>query len=185
MKSALGSFEEEQLLALERMLELVQNVSFGRSLPFMKGIEAATKSIRELYQELKSEGQSYLRTYLLNQDALELFFSNIRGLGGSSDHPRPANFISRFRALVLSSNVENLLNDKKNVSEAKDIWEPRLSSLTELQEDDTRLNDLNSEDNVDDEFCPTLSLHSSDGQQYVAGYLAKKVRVSQRRVITI
>ena len=67
LKSALGSHEEEQLHALNKMLQLIPNISFGRSLPFVKGIETATKSIRDLYFELKSEGQPYLQTYLLNQ----------------------------------------------------------------------------------------------------------------------
>ena len=104
-----------------------------------------------------------------------MFFSSVRGLGGSSDHPRPASFISRFRALVLSGNVENLLNDNTNIKEAKDIWEPSLASMTELEEDDDRLDFLHSNESleeVDDEIC---SLQSTDAQQYVAGYLAQKV----------
>ena len=104
-----------------------------------------------------------------------MFFSSVRGLGGGSDHPRPASFISRFRALVLSGNVENLLNDNTNIKEAKDCWEPSLASMTELKEDDDRLDFLHfneSVEEVNDEIC---SLQSTDGQQYVAGYLAQKV----------
>ena len=60
---------------------------------------------------------------------------------------------------------------------SKDIWEPSLSSVADLEEDNEKLNSLNSGNIIDDELLPSTSLQSTDGQQYVAGYLAQKVKL--------
>ena len=60
----------------------------------MKGVVCSTRSVLALYKELKEEGghQHYLCTYQLNQDPLELFFAQVRSLGGSNNHLRAADF---------------------------------------------------------------------------------------------
>ena len=52
-----------------------------------------------------------LCTYKVNQDPLELFFAQVRSLGGPNNHPRAADFCSRFRTLSMCSNsvVDNVL----------------------------------------------------------------------------
>ena len=53
----------------------------------MKGVVCSTRSVLALYKELKEEGghQHYLCTY-------QLFFAQVRSLGGSNNHLRAADF---------------------------------------------------------------------------------------------
>ena len=105
-----GVHQEEQVAALHKILNLIENITFGGYLkPFMKGIIASTL-------DLKRKGSGLICTYNLNQDILELFFMNIRSLGCSSDHPRANNFGSRFRILMLSRNCTKVLINHANVA---------------------------------------------------------------------
>ena len=68
--------------------------------------------------------ESYEFDDIFAKDALELFFSHIRALGGHCNHPRAAQFGSRYRSLFFSSHTMNILSDSTPVSEAKEVWEP-------------------------------------------------------------
>ena len=65
----------------------ISNLNWGphhpAKLPFQHGILCGIQSIRSLLKEVKQEGWQYLLTARLNQDVLENFFSQIRGLGGN------------------------------------------------------------------------------------------------------
>ena len=64
---------------------LVENLSWGPTsavLPFQHGILCGIKSLRSLLDEIENEGWEYILTARLNQDVVENFFSQIRGLGG-------------------------------------------------------------------------------------------------------
>ena len=89
--------EEEQLLCLQKMIDMMQCIRFAsghQTKHFQKGVIAGTKSIMALYHELKAEGQAFQCTYLLNQvlitnikirkSYLMIFF--IRMLWNSSSH---------------------------------------------------------------------------------------------------
>ena len=110
---------------------------------------------------------------------MELFFSHIRGLGGHCSHPRAAQFGSRYRSLFFSSHTMNILSDSTPVSEAKDIWEPSWNVGMEAVKDPPRKrgNLLDVEDEFCLEDCPGQGLETTDGQQYLASWLASKVNV--------
>ena len=118
-----GVHESYQLDVLYKMQELVTNMHFynkeGTELvqtkkPFQKGILVSIKSTLDLYKEVKGEGLEYLLTSRLNQDALENFFSQIRGMGGSNTHPSSVEFINRLRKLCLMKDVQ-LVTEGPNV----------------------------------------------------------------------
>ena len=73
----------------------------------------------------------------------------------------------------------NILSDSTPVSEPKDIWEPSWNVGMEAVKDPPRKrgNWLD----VEDEFCledsPGQGLQTTDGQQYLASWLASKVNV--------
>ena len=181
LKNGLGVHEERQIGALNKMLKLMENITFGGKLkPFMKGIVASTKSLLALWADLKRRGWSYICTYNLNQDILELFFSNIRSLCGASDHPRANNFGSRFRILMLSSNCMKVLIDNANVAPAEngDEQEWTMFSLAQGASDDFEeeandgLIDLGDEEDLERE----LGNKTDQGSlQYISGYIARKV----------
>ena len=181
LKNGFGIHEEEQVAALHRMLNLMENITFGGHLkPFMKGIVASTKSLLDLWADLKRRGWGHICTYNLNQDILELFFSNIRSLGGCSDHPRANSFGSRFRILMLSSNCMKVLIDNANVapSDNEDEQDWTMFSLGEgasqdfVEEANDGLVDCGDEGHLDSELADKTDEGSL---QYISGYIARKV----------
>ena len=109
---------EIQMSALENMERLVKTMKFGCDrpkalLPYQKGILVSIKSMRALYADLTSEYPSlfFVLTRRLNQDCLENYFSQLRGLGGPDSHPSPRKAIQRIRALTLVKNAASLVNN--------------------------------------------------------------------------
>ena len=60
--------------------------------PFQKGLVVSIRSVVDLYNELKSEGLTYLLTTRVNQDVLENTFSSLRYMEGNNTHPSASNF---------------------------------------------------------------------------------------------
>ena len=181
LKNGLGVHEENQVAALKKMLNLMENITFGGKLkPFMKGIVASTKSLLALWNDLKSRGWSHLCTYNLNQDILELYFSNVRSLCGANDHPRANNFGSRFRILMLSSNCMNVLINNANVAPADNDDEQEWSMLRLMdgasegfiEEENDGLVDLGDEETLEQELAEKTDKGSL---QYISGFIARKV----------
>ena len=193
LKNGLGVHEEKQVAALNKMLNLMKNITFGGKLkPFMKGIVASTKSLLALWNDLKHRGWPHICTYNLNQDILELFFSNVRSLCGANDHPRANNFGSRFRILMLSSNCMKVLVDNANVAYAENDDEKEWSILrledgaTEdfVEEANDGLVDLGDEGDLDRELADKTD---EGALQYIIGFIARKVsrRYHKTQEITI
>ena len=181
LKNGLGVHEEQQVAALNKMLNLMENITFGGKLkPFMKGIVSSTKSLLALWDDLKRRGWSHICTYNLNQDILELFFSNIRSLCGANDHPRANNFGSRFRILMLSSNCMKVLVDNANVAPAEngDEQEWTMFNLVNGASEDFEeeandgLVDLGDEGELERDLADKTDKGSL---QYISGYVARKV----------
>ena len=177
-KCGMGVHEELQLETLNNMLHLIQNVKFGGlSKPFMKGILCTTNSLMSLFNELKEEGQSYLCSYQVNQDPLELFFAQVRSLGGCNSHPRAADFCSRFRTLTMCSNsvVDNVLSPNTNVTPATEASEYTWNALDVLEEDVSN-NDRLLEQQEEEELQFELPGRTDpEAVEYISGYVARKV----------
>ena len=187
-KCGLGTHEEIQLESLNAMINLIQNIKFaGASKPFMKGILCTTKSTINLYNELKEECLlDYLCTYQLNQDPLELFFAQVRSLGGSNNHPRSADFCSRFRTLSMCSNsmVDNILSPNTNVTPDTESSEHSWNALSvvadceDFSDDyyDAGLLNKTEEDELQFELPGRTD---PDAVQYITGYIARQVCFDQ------
>ena len=66
VKCALGVHEELQMAALDKMMTLMDNATFGPNTNkkhFIKGIRCSTNSVKALYLELREERWDYLITY--------------------------------------------------------------------------------------------------------------------------
>ena len=103
-----GINEALQLQILTDMEEVTKNMFFlnnkGRLVqqPFQTGIPVSIKSIKNLYQELKSEGVSFMLTSKVNQGTLENHFSGVRYVSGSDSHPTASMFSDRIKMLCVS-----------------------------------------------------------------------------------
>jgi hypothetical protein len=157
-------------------------------LPFQNGILRSINSLKNLFNDLQEEFQiQYLLTYKLNQDALESFFSQIRGLGNTYDHPSPMSALYRVRLIILgkvpiqpktNTNINQDQTIKNNddyivgqIFRGSDVSIPNLSENgTIVAESDSSLSSLVSGE-VDHSYDVRME---NDGLEYVAGWIAKK-----------
>lgn len=74
--------------------------------------------MRELYDYLNLNYKvDYVLTARLNQDIIENFFSYIRGMGASNDHPHPLDFKYRLRWFILGKNSAAVFTESTNTEE--------------------------------------------------------------------
>ena len=77
VKCALGVHEELQLAALDKMLKLMDNATFGPNTNkkhFIKGIRCSTNSVKALYLELREERWD---SHYLQVLTLHLFYNMV------------------------------------------------------------------------------------------------------------
>ena len=80
-------------------------------LPFQKGFLMSITAVKGLFASLQAlYNVQYILTARLNQDCLENFFSQLRGIGHHYDHPTPAEVKHRFRLLLVARNCVDLNN---------------------------------------------------------------------------
>src|SRR6218665_1585877 len=78
-------------------------------LPFQKGFLMTITAVKGLFASVQAlYNAQYLLTARLNQDCLENFFSQLRGIGHHYDHPTPTEVKHRFRLLIVARNSVDL-----------------------------------------------------------------------------
>jgi len=114
MLAPYGTDLENQKKMLEMMHDTIQNMkAVGKTslMPFHKGYLMTLNAVQGLYKDMNDNyGLRYILTSRLNQDCLENFFAQLRGLGHHYDHPTPMEFKYRFRLLLISKNSVDLSN---------------------------------------------------------------------------
>jgi len=90
-QSAYGLALDAQDHVLDAMSVMLANThAIGKKilLPFQKGFLLSIAATKGLFNDIRSRfGAHYFMTTRLNQDCLENFFSQVRGLGHHHDHP--------------------------------------------------------------------------------------------------
>ena len=94
-----------------------------RKTPILGFIVTMT-SVRHLANEVLHEGFSYLMTYKLSQDHLELLFSKIRRFGGWSNNPTAQQFRVAIRKLLMQNDIK-----ASNFANISDFDDTRISRL--------------------------------------------------------
>ena len=100
-------------------------LSQHRRKTFIIGFASLAKSILSIAEELlfrSDNPYTYLLTYKLSQDHLEMFFSCVRGRGGFNNNPNALQLKYAFRKILLHNAIT--LSDKANVM----MFEENLSS---------------------------------------------------------
>jgi hypothetical protein len=112
--SAYGVHLEAQSQLLDAMSKTISDLRVvGKTtlLPFKKGLLMSVSAAKLLLDDVRSRyDASYVLTARVNQDCLENFFSEMRGLGHHYDHPTAAEVKHRFRLLVIAINAVDLRN---------------------------------------------------------------------------
>ena len=110
---------DEQKKVLTDMVMLIQSLRVhGRYLPFQKGIVINSRSLLKLCETLANNySLSYLLTRRLNQDVLEHFFSVVRQMGCSDDHPTPLSFQYPVKNYIIGKGMHNLSTNTNTVDD--------------------------------------------------------------------
>nr|CAH7720027.1 unnamed protein product [Callosobruchus chinensis] len=137
-RNAFGTDIEKQKELLHKMTEVINIIRVGKHknlIPFQKGIILSNKSLIEMFEYVSEKYKvEYVLTSRLNQDVLEIFFSYIRGMGDSNDHPSSAIFTeNRNTAESTESCFFNVLNEPsvETIQEDICITQRMLSNLVE------------------------------------------------------
>src|SRR6218665_2540380 len=112
MTSAYGTQLNTQQQILDSMHKAVGRMRIvGKKtlLPFQKGFLMTITAVKGLFASVQAlYNAQYLLTARLNQDCLENFFSQLRGIGHHYDHPTPTEVKHRFRLLIVARNSVDL-----------------------------------------------------------------------------
>jgi hypothetical protein len=74
------------------------------------GFVTCIDSLLKLYDSLIVSGKmSFICTYKLNQDHIELFFGKIRSLGGFNNNPSASQFSSAYKKLLVNNEINDVL----------------------------------------------------------------------------
>lgn len=184
-KNAYGIKLDAQNLVLDEMNHLMENIKTGKktsTTPFQRGILISNKSLVHLLTDLKGRTNinlEYILTSRLNQDVLENFFSYIRGMGSTHDHPTALSLKHRLKWYILGKHSADVFKCSTNTRE-----DPSISCLIaplenpetptcnppdqiSINEDVILTGMLNpyvesDNDGNDDENCSLISLLQSD-----------------------
>ncbi|XP_039300398.1 uncharacterized protein LOC120355776 [Nilaparvata lugens] len=120
LKSGYGTSLELQNSVLNKLHDLCSSARvIGKKnlLPFQVGCMISIRSTQGLFNEMQLEGYQYLLTSRCNQDVLESFFSQIRGIGRFYDHPLPTTVSQRMKSLLFSKSASAILKTGNCTSE--------------------------------------------------------------------
>lgn len=164
------------------------------------GFIMSIESVKKLFTSLKSKGMSFLLTYKLSQDHLEMFFGQIRRHRGCDNNPTCDQFITAYNKLLMTNEVA--APSKGNCSVLSDFQLPILtvSSHIELRERKEycvskmhimKLNNCSDENRSREEVELSLEIMTDDSYYkniinsdafasnvvtYVAGYVCFKLQ---------
>lgn len=172
--------EEDQLFALNTMHELIvelRQIGSKRMLPFQKGIQMTCTSLKLLLPAMKSlYGLKFIMTSRVNQDCLENFFSRIRALGRTYDHPGPAEFLHRMRLLILGQCPDLVVESSPVLFEQDEMLTVSLTSTVNMGTENVLVNQTTVAN------ANTVSVQDSsvdcneEALIYVCGYIANCFR---------
>ena len=125
---------------------------------------------------------TYILSYKLSQDHIEMFFSAIRARGGFNNNPTAAQFEGAYKRLVMHAEISTSSAANCLAQDATSILSiPSTSIKAKSKIDDLLIEDLQQNLNVDDEMTAlceeqiSLTTYVDDITEYIAGFVAKKV----------
>jgi hypothetical protein len=105
LKSGFGVSLDKQMAVIDEMSETMsqtRQISSKKLLPFQHGIIQWCYALKNLSFYVKENyNVEWIMASRVNQDHVENFFSQIRGLGATYDHPGPVELLNRARLLMI------------------------------------------------------------------------------------
>uniref|UniRef100_A0A1B0CZ70 Transposable element P transposase-like RNase H C-terminal domain-containing protein n=1 Tax=Phlebotomus papatasi TaxID=29031 RepID=A0A1B0CZ70_PHLPP len=85
------------------------------------GIIICLKNLPHMYREVKQDLTGGMKTYMLNQDHIELFFGSIRTRLGANTNPSVLQFRSAYKRLLTYVQLEKRLDGTNCLASLDDI----------------------------------------------------------------
>lgn len=173
-------FHADRIIVYIRDLQDCTNVCVldsPRKTGFLGFIVCLT-NLFELFSVLKEKGISYLLTYKLNQDHLEIFFSALRSKGGFNDNPDARQFQSSYKKLLVRHEIQASENGNCAINDVQMLF---VSSVKTSKLTDglfTEVNNAESIDVFDHDYLSTLwslTTYVEEVVKYVSGFVVKKI----------
>lgn len=120
---AYGVVLDKQNQILEDMNKFILKMRVGNKtclVPFQKGILVTNNSLKQLLAYIKDKYSDknfqpqYIITRKLCQDVLENFFSYLRAMGATNDHPSPLEFRNRLKWYILGKHSKHAISVRGN-----------------------------------------------------------------------
>ncbi|KAF6212640.1 hypothetical protein GE061_013166 [Apolygus lucorum] len=196
LKSAYGNSLEKQNEALHKLEHFITSMKLIKKpkkngtlmpkkptielkkpahLPFQQGFLISINSLRGLFDELKKEGYFYVLPSRCNQDVLESFFSQLRGLGRFYDHPLPNTVSQRVKSLILSRRAGIVFNNL-NCPREKDVETLSVSVIEPLVRSDS-FGHHETSNNYNNKDGPSASDADEMGELILKGHEIEQIEL--------
>lgn len=152
-----------------------------RKTGFLGLIICLTNTIN-LFEELQKERMSFLLTYKLSQDHIEIFFSAMRSRGGFNNNPNVIQFRSAYKRLLVRHNIEGSVYANCSPLDTSNILYVSASKRTDA---DAIYTEIDVEEQIlFDEFdhdyncyhMPELEEYVVDVVHYTSGFIVRKIQ---------
>jgi hypothetical protein len=143
------------------------------ALGFVMNIDSLLMLGEEILLSNSQFHQSYLLTYKLSQDHLELYFCCIRRMGGWNNNPSARQFAYAYRSLLSRASVSASCIGNVTQQDHTDL----LHMSSEEQEGRVEPFEPTLFQNADHDYCTTrrLSLFVNNILEYIAGWVVRKL----------
>ena len=148
---------------VKRLIEIRPHRKRPTPVRWQRGIYCIIKSIKGLYHVLVEKGpMDCIITRRTNQDCLENFFSQERGVGGCNAHPDPLEYQRRFTIILIGKHADIMVDNPAVQMETKDenITKEEQEIASSMQEIVTKsvtknipvayVHELNADDDIPD-----------------------------------
>lgn len=133
---------------------------------------------------------TYLLSYKLSQDHLEIFFSAMRSRGGFNNNPNAIQFRSAYKRLIVRHEVNGSIYGNCTQLDSASIL---FVSAKKRQDADAIMNNDNDIDNESDLFeefehdydyrMPELEEYVTDVVKYTSGFIVRKIKKNKKLCI--
>jgi len=146
------------------------------------GLIVCLQSMRRLFENVIKTGQmSFILSYKISQDHLEMLFSAIRSRGGFNNNPTAAQFEATYKRLLVhtelsvSSNANCAPQDSTSilfVSSGKKIIKENFLDILCVEEEQSFADDNEQDDAVDMD----MDTYRQDIIEYISGFVVKQLK---------
>ncbi|CAH2100820.1 unnamed protein product [Euphydryas editha] len=146
---------------------------------FIKAFNVTINSLRQLYNDMKSQGYKYILTRRINNDCLENFFGLVRQAGGNCREPTCLQYTRAFRKIFLCQILN--LSDATNCTEDFDNILTQFLQFTKNRPQAQVCIQNPPEIQPKKKFSEKYDMPEENAFYYICGYLLRRCVENHKR----